>query len=150
MNLKPLTLSQEDKASLKRLEKYEENWRVRQRAATLLLLETGLSCEKVGLQLELSRGTVQTTKTGWLRERFDALKDKARAGAPRKIGPQEEKMLLALAAEKPLCATELLQAHLDSGGKPVHTETLRRMLKANAMSWKRTRHSLKKKERGGV
>jgi transposase len=84
--------------------------------ATILLLETGLSCEKAALELGLSRGTVQTTKTGWLREKFDSLRDKARTGAPRKIKPQEEKMLLALANEKPLCATELLQVHLDNGG----------------------------------
>jgi transposase len=75
--------------------------------ATILLLETGLSCAKVALELGLSRGTVQTTKTGWLREKFDSLSDKARTGAPRKIKPQEEKMLLALASEKPLCAPEL-------------------------------------------
>ena len=55
-------------------------------------------------------------------------------------------MLLALATEKPLCAPELLQIHLENGGEPVHSETIRRMLKANKMSWKRTRHSLKKKE----
>lgn len=139
-------MSNEEKARLKWLEKYEENWRIRERVATILLLETGLSCVKVALELGLSRGTVQTTKTGWLREKFDALSDKARSGAPRKIKPQEEKMLLALASEKPLCAPELLQVHLDNGGKPIHSETIRRMLKANAMSWKRTRHSLKKKK----
>ena len=68
------------------------------------------------------------------------MSDKPRTGAPRKIKPQEEKILLALASEKPLCATQLLQVHLDNGGEPVHSETLRRMLKANKMSWKRTRH----------
>jgi len=145
MNPKLLNLSKEEEARLKWLGKYEENWRIRERVATILLLETGLSCEKVGLELNLSRGTVQTTKTGWMREKFDSLKDKARTGAPRKIKPQEEKMLLALADEKPLCATELLQVHLENGGKRVHSETIRRMLKANQMSWKRTRHSLKKK-----
>lgn len=145
MKTKPLSLSKEDEAELKWLEKYEKNWRIRERAATILLLKTGLSCEKVGLELGLSRGTVQTTKTGWLQEKFDSLKDKARTGVPKKIKPQEEEMLLRLAAEKPLCATELLQVHLDNGGEQVHSETIRRMLKANEMSWKRTRHSLKKK-----
>ncbi|WP_269667360.1 hypothetical protein [Polaromonas naphthalenivorans] len=43
-------------------------------------------------------------------------------------------MLLALTQEKPLCATELLQAHLENGGEWVHSETIRRMLKANEMS----------------
>lgn len=145
MKPKILSISKEEEAGLKWLEKYEENWRVRERATTILLLETGLSCEKVGLELGLSRGTVQTTKTGWLQEKFDSLKDKARTGAPRKIKPQEEKILLSLAAEKPLCATELLQVHLENGGERVHSETIRRMLKINEMSWKRTRHSLKKK-----
>ena len=99
MNPKPLNLSQEDRAELKWRGKYDENWRIRERVATILLLDTGLSCEKVALELNLSRGTVQTTKTGWMREKFDSLKDKARTGAPKKIKPQEEKMLLALAQE---------------------------------------------------
>jgi transposase len=116
MKSRQLNLIKEEEAKLKWLGKHEDNWRVRERAATILLLETGLSCEKVGLELGLSRGTVQTTKTGWLREKFDSLKDKARTGAPKKIKPQEEKMLLALANEKPLCATELLQVHLENGG----------------------------------
>jgi transposase len=150
MNPIPLNLSKEDQSELKWRCKYEENWRIRERVATILLLDTGLSCEKVALELNLSRGTVQTTKTGWMREKFDSLKDKARTGAPRKIKPQEEKMLLALAQEKPLCATELLQVHLDNGGERVHSETIRRLLKANQMSWKRTRHSLKKKGCGGL
>jgi transposase len=150
MNPISLNLNKEDEARLKWLEKYEKNWRIRERVATILLLETGLSCEKVALQLGLSRGTVQTTKTGWLREKFESLQDKVRTGAPKKIKPQEEKMLLALADEKPLCATELLQAHLNNGGEQVHPETIRRMLKANQMSWKRTRHSLKKKGCGGI
>jgi transposase len=146
MNPKSLNLSKEENARLKWLGKYEGNWRIRERVTTILLLETGLSCAKAALELGLSRGTVQTTKTGWLREKFDSLSDKARTGAPRKIKPQEEKMLLALASEKPLCAPELLQIHLENGGEPIHAETVRRMLKANKMSWKRTRHSLKKKE----
>lgn len=145
MNSRLLNLSEEEEARLKWLGKYEENWRIRERVATILLLETGLSCEKVAVELGLSRGTVQTTKTGWLREKFESLQDRVRTGAPKKIKPQEEKMLLALAQEKPLCATELLQAHLNNGGEQVHPETIRRMLKANEMSWKRTRHSLKKK-----
>jgi transposase len=145
MKPRQLNLIKEEETKLNWLRKHEDNWRVRERAATILLLETGLSCEKVGLELGLSRGTVQTTKTGWLREKFESLKDKARTGAPKKIKPQEEKMLLALANEKPLCATELLQVHLENGGERVHSETIRRMLKANEMSWKRTRHSLKKK-----
>jgi hypothetical protein len=32
-----------------------------------------------------------------------------------------------LANEKPLCATELLQVHLENGGERVHSETIRRM-----------------------
>lgn len=68
---------------------------------------------QVGLELGLSRGTIQTTKTGWLKEKFDSLKDKARTGAPKKIKPEEEKNLLSLAIKTPLCATELLQIHLE-------------------------------------
>ena len=70
MNPIPLNLSKEDQSELKWRCKYEENWRIRERVATILLLDTGLSCEKAALELNLSRGTVQTTKTGWLREKF--------------------------------------------------------------------------------
>ena len=43
-----------------------------------------------------------------------------------------------------MIATQLLQRHAQAQGEPIHVETLTRILKANGLVRKRTRHSLKK------
>ena len=52
-----LNLSDTEYESLKYRLKYDKNWRIRERIESLLLLSSGLSCEKVGLEQGLSRGS---------------------------------------------------------------------------------------------
>ena len=68
-----LNLSDAEYESLKYRLKYDKNWRIRERIESLLLLSSGLSCEKVGLEQGLSRKIIESTRSGWLKE-------KARAG----------------------------------------------------------------------
>jgi hypothetical protein len=60
-----------------------------------------------------------------------------------------EKLLPRLrqwAREQPLSAPELLQHHTDATGESIHADILIRHLKEGGLMWKRTRHSLKKRE----
>ena len=82
----------------------------------------------------------------WLKRNFDSLKDALRCGAPRKILPDELKMLQEAATKEPLTATALLAKHIESGGEPVHVNTVKDAMKRADFVWKRTRSSLKKKE----
>jgi hypothetical protein len=60
--------------------------------------------------------------------------------------PEHVANIVLAASTQPLTARQLLAKHLADGGAPVHLNTLCAALKASGMVWKRTRHSLKKKE----
>ena len=55
--------------------------------------------------------------------------------------------MIETARSEPLTGKALLAKHVEEGGTLVHLNTLTGALKAAGFVWKRTRHSLKKKER---
>lgn len=75
-----------------------------------------------------------------------SLHDRPRSGAPSKLDQAAVDRLLRWAREEPLTATQLLHRHVEAQGELIHVETLARILKAHGLVWKRTRHSLKKRE----
>ena len=83
----------------------------------------------------------------WVKEGMEALSDKPRSGAPRKLDEAAIERLLQWARQEPLSAIELLQRHIEAQGSPVEVNTMIRARKANGMVWKCTRHSLKKTRR---
>ena len=123
-----------------------ENWRERQRAQTLLHLDDGLSTADVAQIVGIHAYTVSRTRRDWLSEGLGSLRDSARSGAPKKITPEQLAKIVDAATAEPLTARELLARHLDDGGAKIHIRTLRAALHSSGMVWKRTRHSLKKKE----
>ena len=139
-------LSEDDRQALERVVKKSSDWRARERAKTVLLLGQSLLCREVAQVQDLSIGTVGQTWRRWRQEGMAALSDKPRCGAPRKLDEEDAQRLAQWAREQPLSAPELLQRHTDASGKPVHVDTLVRYLKEGGLVWKRTRHSLKKKE----
>ena len=58
MKLIPFVLTAIEYMKLKNIVKFDTNWRIRERASTLLLLAQGLCCKKVAAKMELSRPTV--------------------------------------------------------------------------------------------
>ena len=121
-----------------------KNWRHRERAETLLLLDDGMPTDDVARQLGIHSRTVRTTRKSWIKEGISSLADLARSGAPKKISPEQLAKIVAAANAEPLSAKQLLAKHVEDGGLPVRLNTLRSALKASGMVWKRTRHSLKK------
>lgn len=143
--LKVLVLTAQEDDELRRLERYEANWRVRERVKTLLLLATGLTCVQVAQQVGIHFRTVSYTRQDWLLKKFESLHDKPRSGRPQKLSTSEQDKLEAWALSEPLSSTELLARHLDAGGTPVHSQTIKGFLRKQDFVWKRTRASLKKK-----
>jgi transposase len=141
-----LEFSLEHKLLLEGSFKYSENWRVRQRAKTLLLLNDILSVNEVAAELDIHPRTVAITTHKWLSFKFEALPDRERCGAPKKISESQREFLLETARAQPLSGNELLAAHMGNGGARVHIRTMTRTLKTLELVWKRTRHSLKKNE----
>lgn len=139
-------LSEEDRLALERMYKKSPDWRARERAKTVLLLGQGLLRREVAQLQELNVGTVGQTWKRWCQGGMAGLSDKPRSGAPRKLDETAVRQLAQWAQEKALSAPELLLQHTEAKGTPVHVETLIRYLKEEGLVWKRTRHSLKKRE----
>lgn len=140
-----LTLTPQEHDELQRLERYDSNWRVRERVRTLLLLSTGLSCVQVAQQVGIHFRTASYTRKAWLQEKFESLYDKPRSGRPQKLSAHEQGRLASWAQSEPLSSAQLLARHLDSGGTLVHPQTIKISLRKQDFVWKRTRTSLKKK-----
>lgn len=134
----------EDRLALDEIVERGSDWRCRERAQTLLLLDSGLSAESVAAELKLNVRTVLTTRRNWFRGGLASLPDLARTGAPRKITPDDLTKIAAAAAAQPLSGPQLLALHVAGGGVPVSQSTFRAALKSAGLVWKRTRHSLKK------
>ena len=141
---KTLQLNEDSRTQLQRIAKSSSDWRERERAQTLLLLDSGLFAQDVADQLGLNVRTVRTTHIRWRQNAFESLPDKPRSGAPKKLHSTHIERLLQWAKDEPLTASALLARHLDSGGPSVHINTLVARLKASGLVWKRTRHCLKK------
>lgn len=143
-----LKLTSDDRSRLQWIVLRAENWRVRERAQTLILLDDGFSLAQAADQVGIHVRTVGFTRKDWLARAFESLTDRPRSGAPRKISPQELSKILDAARSEPLTAKALLARHVEEGGTLVHLNTMTGALKAAGFVWKRTRHSLKKKEPG--
>ena len=141
-----LNMVSEARSALKEIVARGENWRERQRAQTLLHLDDGLSTSDVAQIVGIHAYTVCRTRRDWIADGLGSLRDSARSGAPKKITPEQLAKIVDAATAEPLTARELLARHLDDGGAKIHIRTLRAALHSSGMVWKRTRHSLKKKE----
>lgn len=140
-----LSLAAEDREALEQVISRGDNWRQRERAQTLILLDDGLTTDEVAAVVKVHARTVGSTRIAWLVDGINSLTDLARSGAPRKLSPEALERLVAMAAEEPLTAKALLARHTENGGTLVHVSTLTLALKSAGLVWKRTRHSLKKK-----
>jgi transposase len=143
---KLLFLSDENKSILEKIYKRDPNWRRRQRAETLLLLNDKLDRVEVAERVGINLRTVGTTMNEWLQNGVYSLSDQPRSGAPSKISHEERDFLKKAATEEPLSVKDLLEKHIENGGKEVHFNTISNAIKSLGFVFKRTRHSLEKKE----
>lgn len=134
-----------DLSALSEIVARSPDWRQRQRAQTLLHLESGMSTLEVAQAVGIHVRTVSTTRRDWFLHGFESLVDAARCGAPQKLKKNQLDVLIELAKAEPLSAPALMARHRENGGEPIHLNTLKAALKRSGLVWKRTRHSLKKK-----
>ncbi|WP_119157781.1 helix-turn-helix domain-containing protein [Caldimonas tepidiphila] len=139
-------LDEQQRLELQRVARHGAHWRERQRAETILLLARGLSTVEVAQRQELNKRTVMTTRRGWLDHGPASLSDLPRSGAPCRLDEAQVQRLLQWARSEPLSSAQLLSRHIEAGGEAVHVDTIKHALQAAGFVWKRTRHSLCKKE----
>lgn len=140
-----LVLDDQDRLNLERIIFRGTDWRQRQRAETLLMLERGNSTSTTADAIGIHARTVLITLKDWQARGYSSLVDAPRSGAPRKISSEQLVKIVNMASAEPLTVKSLLAKHVEDGGTMVHVNTLRVALKEAGFLWKRTRHSLKKK-----
>lgn len=141
---KTLVLTDEERSQLTEIDHRGSDWRERQRARTVLLLDKGESLGKVATKQAIHRETVACHRDAWLARCFDGLRDLPRCGAPRKLSVVHKQNLCAWAEEKACTAPELRSRLSAEHGVQASVWLVQRALKDNGYVWKRTRHSLKK------
>lgn len=141
-----LKLSEADRRLLTKISSRHENWRVRERAHTVLYFDEDRSAEEVAELMGLHVRTVSSTRTAWLAQGIESLPDRARSGAPQKLEPQQSIQVVEWARQEPGSARDLQNRLESEGGPHVHLNTIRATLHRAGMVFKRTRHSLKKNE----
>ena len=109
---KILQLDEDSRTQLRRIVKRSGDWRERERAQTLLLLDSGLFAQAVADQLGLSVRTVRTTHMRWRQNALASLPDKPRSGAPQKLDATHMERLVQWAKLRQPCwhATWMLAA----------------------------------------
>jgi len=88
-----IVLSARDRQTLQHLSQRDPDWRVRERAQSLLLLAAGQTCPQIAAQQGLTLQTVSATRRRWLDQGLSGLPDRARRGAPAKLTPAETERL---------------------------------------------------------
>ncbi len=141
-----LKLTEEHRRILAKTAHKDPDWRVRERAQTILHFDAGHSAQVVAEWMRLHVRTVSSTRTAWLAQGFESLPDLARVGAPEKLPPAQSNKLVEWARQQPGSARDLQNRLESEGGPPVHLNTIRATLRRAGMVFKRTRHSLKKSE----
>jgi len=141
-----LNLDPAVRESLEEIIRRGTDWRQRQRAQTLILLDDGFATADVARLVGIHARTVGNTRRDWFNMGMDCLIDAPRCGAPKKLSDEQLDKIIDAANAEPLSARELLAIHLADGGTPVHLNTIKTRIKAVGLLWKRTRTSLKKVE----
>ena len=146
MRLQVLELTEEDRAGLKKIVQKGRDWRMRERAQTLLYFGDGWRAKAIAAQQSLHLDTVYDRRKHWLTDGFASLADKHRCGAPPKVSAAQREQLRMWATQQALTARELLTKLKEEFDIDMHPNTLCVTLKAMGFVWKRTRHNLKKSE----
>ena len=95
-----MTLSEEERRRLARIDERGSDWRERRRARTVLLLAQGLSIDAVVAQQRIHRETVACHRDAWLARSFQGLRDLPRSGAPCKLSETHKQVLGAWAKKE--------------------------------------------------
>ena len=132
---KTVTLSEEERRRLARIDERGSDWRERRRARTVLLLAQGLSIDAVVAQQRIHRETVACHRDAWLARSFQGLRDLPRSGAPRKLSETHKRELCAWAKEEACTAPQLKIRLSDEHGVQVSVWLVQRALKEKNYVW---------------
>lgn len=148
--VRPLT---DDERRLLRHLARTEVGRVSERVRMVLLSDRRYAVPQIAAIFECDEATVRTWLDRFEREGVDGLRDRPRAGRPRKADAAARDALdQALARAPAACGylagywtVAMLVAHLAAaGGRHLSASTVRRALRALGFRWRRPRHALRR------
>jgi transposase len=135
-------LTEEQTNQLTEMLKHGEKPRPRLRAQAILWSSKAVSIDDIAQRCAVDRDTVSTWIEKWEQAGLAGLIDKPRSGNPGRLTTAETALVLELAKEHPRSVVSIRAALLEQTGKRVSESTLKRILKAAGLTWKRIRKTM--------
>ncbi|MDQ3256766.1 MAG: IS630 family transposase [Acidobacteriota bacterium] len=139
--VKPLT--EEQRNELKEIMKSQTSQRKRMRAHAVLLSERRYSINHIADIYQVDRDRVSEWINWWNEYEFEGLDDDHRGGRPPLLTEDERARAIELVKAEPRSIKCGLQKLAHETGKVLSQETLKEILRAAGLVWKRCRRSLK-------
>jgi transposase len=133
---------QESQQLLKRLYRQSRHYQVRQRAHCILLRSQGYSVAQLMDILLVSRKTIYNWFNAWESGGMVGLYNRPGRGRKPTFSAQEQEQIRLWAQESPNQLKQVVAKAQAAWGKPVSTETIKRVLKGLHMSWHRFRRTV--------
>lgn len=130
---------------LKEIMSHSDKPRVRQRAHAILLSSKSFTLNEIANIWEVNRDTVSNWLNRWEQFGLSGLDDQPRSGNPGILTPLEKQLVIKLCQETPRSVSQIRASLLDQTGKRASKSTIKRLLKAAQLTWKRVRKSMKEK-----
>lgn len=147
---KQVEVSEEERKVLEDGARSRSDLRRRDRSQTILLLDEGIPSREVARQLGVALLTVYERRNRWRAKGLLSLHDAPRSGSPGRLSEEMLAGLKRWATEEALSARALLSRLQAEFGIQVHPNTIKNAMKRIGFTWKRTRHSVKKKNIGAL
>jgi transposase len=144
MRIKPIELSESERAQLETIIKKGSDWRERERAETILMLSEGQKVDEVAEYQGLKPEAIRERRRKWWRNGLNSLPDQPRSGAPSKLTDAHRSQLKEWVDAAPVTCRVLVSRLVAECRITISGGTLRNELKRMGYVWKRTRYSLKK------
>lgn len=150
MIVKQVEVSEEERKVLELGARSRSDLRQRERSQTILLLHEGIPSKEVARRLGVALLTIYERRNRWRAKGLLSLRDAPRSGSPGKLSDEMIASLKRWATEEALSAQALLSRLQAEFGIQVHLNTVKNAVKRIGFTWKRTRHSVKKKSTGAL
>src|SRR5215475_2521232 len=136
-------VSQETISMLQRIYKQSKHHRVRQRAQCLLLSYHGSTTTQLMKIFQVDRITIYHWFNAWETRHLPGLYDKAKQGRPQKCTPEQKASIRQWAKAFPKNLNQVGALVVEHFQLRLSKQTLKRILKSMAFSWRRVRKGLK-------
>jgi transposase len=129
----------ETESLLQRIYRQSQSFQVRQRAHCILLSVQGFSMAELMQILGVSRKTIHNWFVAWETRKFVGLYDRPGRGRKQTFTPEQKESIRQWVNEHPHQLKKVLQRIQQTWGVKVSKDTVKRILKGFAMSWRRMR-----------